>query len=228
MMERRCELKLGVCKTSPKPTQPTGTNNTVPTIALTEWAEASTQTLPSVPMPVWWSHQIEKSKIKTVAEPNRYRICHSNFFFFFYEANKTTSYVWVLLKKQKQKKQKQKQNDEFYDRFSDSQGYKFIFFSQNLLTLSLTLASRVSPDIAPRLSSRHRYASPELSPSLTDHGKTTVSFFVFSVFFVFVFYCFFLFICLGKLKASMIKYLSWFECLVKFGCLGKHDLYVKC
>ena len=150
------------------------------------------------------------------------------FFFFFYEANKTTSYVWVLLKKQKQKKQKQKQNDEFYDRFSDSQGYKFIFFSQNLLTLSLALASRVSPDIAPRLSSRRRYASPELSPSLTDHGKTTVSFFVFSVFFVFVFYFFFLFICLGKLKAWMIKYLSWFECLVKFGCLGKHDLYVKC
>ena len=151
------------------------------------------------------------------------------FFFFFYEANKTTSYVWVLLKKTKTKtKQKQKQNDAFYDRFSDSQGYKFIFFSQNLLTLSLTLASRVSLDIAPRLSSRRRYASPKLSPSLTDHSKTTVSFFVFSVLFVFEFYCFFLFICLGKLKAWMIKYLSWFECLIKFGCLGKHDLYVKC
>ena len=121
-------------------------------------------------------------------------------FFFFYEANKTTSYVWVLLKKTKAK-QKQKQNDAFYDRFSDSQGYKFIFFSQNLLTFSLTLASRVSLDIAPRLSSRRRYASPKLSPSLTDHSKTTVSFFVFSVLFVFVFYCFFLFICLGKLKA---------------------------
>ena len=227
-MERRCELKLGVCKTSPEPTQPTGTNNTVPTIALTEWAEASTRTLPSVPMPVRWSHRIEKSEIKTMAEPNRYRICHSDFIFFFYEANKTTSYVWVLLRKQKQKKQKQKQNDEFYDRFSDSQGYKFIFFSQNLLTLSLALASWVSPDIAPRLSSRRRYASPELSPSLTDHDKTMVSFFVFSVFFDFVFYCFFLFICLGKLKAWMIKYLSWFECLIKFGCLGKHDLYVKC
>ena len=104
-------------------------------------------------------------------------------------------------KNKKQKKKNQKQNDAFYDRFSDSQGYKFIFFSQNLLTLSLTLASRVSPDIAPHLSSRRRYALPKLSPSLTNHGKTTVSFFVFSVLFVFVFYCFFLFICLGKLKA---------------------------
>ena len=161
-MERRCELKLGVCKTSPKPTQPTGTNNTVPTIALTEWAEASTRTLPSVPMPVWWSHRIEKSKIKTVAEPNRYRICHSDFFFFFfYEANKTMLYVWVLLKKQKQKKQKQKQNDEFYDRFQipkviSSYFSLRIFFSQNLLTLSRSRFSSLA----------WHSASLELSPSL--------------------------------------------------------------
>ena len=41
----------------------------------------------------------------------------------------------------KNKKTKQKQNGEFNARFSDSQGYKFIFFSQNLLTLSLALGS---------------------------------------------------------------------------------------
>ena len=47
--------------------------------------------------------------------------------FFFYEVDKTTSYVWVLLKKKKKK-----QNVAFYVRFSDSQGYISSYFALSI------------------------------------------------------------------------------------------------
>ena len=145
---------------------------------------------------------------RTVAEPNRYQVLSFWFYlliYLFMKLIKRRRMVWVWLKKKK------KQNGAFYGRFSDSQGYKFIFFSQNRLTLSrsrLSLELSPSPAAAPRLCSHRRLtqrlacdltvawrsaASPELSPSLTSHGKTTVSFFVFSVLFVFVCFPFHLF-----------------------------------
>ena len=107
-----------------------------------------------------------------------------SFCFFFYEANKTTSYVWVLLKKKK------KQNAAFYVRFSDSQGYISPYFALNIFQLSLSL-------------------SP-LKSRLTQNNDKLLRVFSFVCLLILLF---FLFICLGKLKAWMIKYLSWFETL---------------
>ena len=186
----------------------TSADDTVPTLAPTEWAEAGVRTSPSVPISVRCSHRIEKSETETVAEPNRYQVLSFWFYlliYLFMKLIKRRRMVWVLLKKKK------KQSGAFYARFSDSQGFKFILFSQNRLTLSrsrLSLELSPSPDAAPRLCSHRRLtqrlacdltvawrsaASPELSPSLTSHGKTTVSFFVFSVLFVFVCFPFHLF-----------------------------------
>ena len=152
---------------------------------------------------------------RTVAEPNRYQVLSFWFYlliYLFMKLIKRRRMVWVWLKKKK------KQSGAFYARFSDSQGFKFILFSQNRLTLSrsrLSLELSPSPDAAPRLCSHRRLtqrlacdltvawrsaASPELSPSLTSHGKTTVSFFVFSVLFVFVCFPFHLFGKAGSLN----------------------------
>ena len=105
-------------------------------------------------------------------------------FLFFYEADKMMSYVWVLLKKKK------KQNGAFYARFSDSQGYISPYFALNIFQLSLSL-------------------SP-LKSHLTQNNDKLLRVFSFVCLLILLF---FLFICLGKLKAWMIKYLSWFETL---------------
>ena len=64
-----------------------------------------------------------------VAKPNRYRICFAVLFLFFNfnEADKTTSYVWVLLINKKKR-----QNDAFYARLSDSQGYISLYVSLSI------------------------------------------------------------------------------------------------
>ena len=75
-------ILVGVCKTSPKLTQLTDADDTVPTVALIEWAEAGVWTSSSIPMPVWWNHRIEKSETETV--PNRTEPIQDLEFCFFY------------------------------------------------------------------------------------------------------------------------------------------------
>ena len=81
-------------------------DDTVPTLAPTEWAEAGVRTSPSVPMPVRCSHRIEKSETETVAEPNRYQVLSFWFYlliYLFMKLIKRRRMVWVWLKKKKKK-----------------------------------------------------------------------------------------------------------------------------
>ena len=106
-------------------------------MAPTNWVEAGDRMENPALTPMWCYRRNCNSKLRLW--PNQ-TDTGPVILFFFYEADKTTSYVWVLLKKKKAKQ------CVLCSVFRFSRVYKFIFCSQYLLSLSLTLASRVSPD----------------------------------------------------------------------------------
>ena len=61
--------RLGLCKPSPKPTRPTGTDLPAPPLPSTDGADAGDQNTNVVLMPVRWGHR--RRKRSTEWEPNR-------------------------------------------------------------------------------------------------------------------------------------------------------------